>query len=81
MINGIQVSYPLAIVEVESPFYTGRVAAAVMKDSVADLVIGNIQGVRNFCSREATTKTGAAAVQGSRQSDESSEMPTSSICC
>ncbi|MPC55390.1 hypothetical protein E2C01_049325 [Portunus trituberculatus] len=54
LINGTQVSYPLAIVEVESPFYTGRVTAAVMKDLVAELVTGNIRGVRSFCSREAT---------------------------
>ncbi|MPC71581.1 hypothetical protein E2C01_065861 [Portunus trituberculatus] len=59
MINGTQMSYLLAIVKVESPFYIGRVVAAVMKDSAADLVIGNIGGVRNFCFREATTQTGA----------------------
>ncbi|MPC55782.1 hypothetical protein E2C01_049727 [Portunus trituberculatus] len=33
-----------------------------MKDLVGDFVIGNIRGVGNFCSREATTQTGIAAV-------------------
>ncbi|XP_076036800.1 uncharacterized protein LOC143022464 [Oratosquilla oratoria] len=50
------------MVEVVSPFYTGRVIAAVMEEAVGDLVIGNIPGAKNFCLREATTQTCAAAV-------------------
>ena len=33
-----------------------------MKKPVADLVIGNIQGVRNFCFSDANTQTSAAVV-------------------
>ncbi|XP_076028738.1 uncharacterized protein LOC143017759 [Oratosquilla oratoria] len=62
LINGTRVICPLATVEVVSPFYTGRVIAAVMEEVVADLVNGNIPGAKNFCSHEATTQTCAAVV-------------------
>ncbi|XP_042865110.1 uncharacterized protein LOC122248852 [Penaeus japonicus] len=62
MIDGSLVNVPEATIHVESPFFTGRVTAAVMVNPIFDVVIGNIKGVRNSCAADAATQTGAAAV-------------------
>ena len=36
--------YPLAVIEVDCPFYTGKTEALCMEDTLYDLVIGNIDG-------------------------------------
>ena len=62
MIDGTTKHIPLARIEVESPFSTGWVTAAVMHNSISDLVIGNIDGVKNACKTDAAMLTCAAAV-------------------
>ena len=36
--------YPLAVIDVECPFFTGKTEALCMEDTLYDLVIGNIDG-------------------------------------
>ena len=36
--------YPLAMVEIDCPFFTGKTEALCMDDTLYDLVIGNIDG-------------------------------------
>ena len=36
--------YPLAVVDVDCPFFTGKTEALCMEDTLYDLVIGNIDG-------------------------------------
>ena len=36
--------YPLAMVEIDCPFFTGKSEALCMDDTLYDLVIGNIDG-------------------------------------
>ena len=36
--------YPLAVIEVDCPFFTGKTEALCMEDTLYDLVFGNIDG-------------------------------------
>ena len=36
--------YPLAVIDVDCPFFTGKTEALCMEDTLNDLVIGNIDG-------------------------------------
>ena len=36
--------YPLAVIDVDCPFFTGKTEALCMEDTLYDLVIGNIDG-------------------------------------
>nr|XP_054751019.1 uncharacterized protein LOC129256850 isoform X2 [Lytechinus pictus] len=38
--------FPLAIVDVDTPYFTGRVEAVCMQNPLYDLILGNITGVR-----------------------------------
>ena len=37
-------TYPLAVIDVDCPFFTGKTEALCMEDTLYDLVIGNIDG-------------------------------------
>ena len=45
MINGTFISCPTGCLEVNSPFFTGRVYASVMKNSLFSLIVGNVKGL------------------------------------
>ena len=47
MINGSVCKLPTARVDVDTPYFKGTVEALCMKNSIYDLVIGNIPGARN----------------------------------
>ena len=36
--------YPLAVIDIDCPFFTGKTEALCMEDTLYDLVIGNIDG-------------------------------------
>lgn len=44
LINGEVYSYPLAEVEINSPFYSGRVPAVCMENPVYKVIVGNLDG-------------------------------------
>ena len=44
MIDESTQRYPLAMVEIDCPFFTGKTEALCMDDTLYDLVIGNIDG-------------------------------------
>ena len=47
MINDTTISCPIALVEVESTFFTGRVYAAVMENSLFSLIVGNVKSIKD----------------------------------
>ena len=48
LIDGTQRKFPLAKVDVDTPYYTGLVEAMVMDNPVYDLILGNIPTVRKL---------------------------------
>ena len=46
LIDGTERHFPLALVDVDTPFFTGQVEALCMENPVYDLIIGNIDGAR-----------------------------------
>lgn len=46
LIDGTERHFPLALVDVDTPFYTGQVEALCMDNPVYDLIIGKIAGAR-----------------------------------
>jgi hypothetical protein len=47
LIDGTIRRFPIARIQVDTPYYSGEVEAMCMKKPIYDLVIGNIQGVRD----------------------------------
>ena len=48
LIDGTQRKFPLAKVDVDTPYYTGQVEAMVMDNPIYDLILGNIPTVRKL---------------------------------
>ena len=44
LIDGTTQKYPLAVIDINYPFFTGNIEALCMEDTLYDLVIGNIDG-------------------------------------
>ena len=61
-IDGTEVVVPAAEIDVDTPFFQGKVKAAVLEQPIYDLIIGNIPGVRNCASTDVGTQTVAAVV-------------------
>ena len=55
--------YPLAVIDVDCPFFTGKTEALCMEDTLYDLVIGNIDGSKlpdmSYFSAAAVTRSQA----------------------
>ena len=47
LIDGSVWRFPLALIQVDTPYYSGDLEVLCMKSPVYDLVIGNIQGARD----------------------------------
>jgi len=47
LIDGTVRKTPVAEVEVNTPYYQGKVRALCMRDPLYDVVIGNISGVKS----------------------------------
>ena len=43
--GGRRETFPLAMVEVQTPYFSGKLSCCVIDEPVADLILGNIQGV------------------------------------
>ena len=56
MIDGSAITCPVVMVNVESPFFSGRIHAAAMKAPLFDLIIGNIAGVVDPCACNKVTQ-------------------------
>ena len=66
LIDGTVKTLPVAVIDVNTPFYTGKVHALCMKTPLYDLILGNLPGVRepdNPDPRWTPTPTPACAVQ------------------
>lgn len=73
VINGQVDRYPLAQVEIQSPYYSGCVTAVCMENPVYDVIVGNIKGAtrledpERMCKQEVNAVvTRAAAKRGKR---------------
>ena len=47
LIDGTVRRFPLAVVEVDTPYYVGKLEVMCMQKPIYDLVLGNIEGVRD----------------------------------
>lgn len=63
LIDGTVRQVEEALIDIDTPFYTGKVSALCMREPVYDLIIGNVSGVRNqsepnpqWCRRENREK-------------------------
>ena len=59
LINEASQKYPLALIDIDCPFFTGQTEALCMKDTLYDLGIGNTDGSKlpdmsHFCSAVET---------------------------
>ncbi|XP_069993534.1 uncharacterized protein [Penaeus vannamei] len=79
MIDGSLVNVPEAIIHVGSPFFTGKITAAVMVNPIFDVIIGNIKGVRNSCGADAATQTGCVAITRSMEKRKGELTPLTSV--
>jgi len=79
MIDGSFVNVPEAIIHVDSPFFTGKITAAVMVNPIFDVIIGNIKGVRNSCGADAATQTGCVAITRSMEKRKGELTPLTSV--
>lgn len=77
MIDGTVVTVPEACVEVDSPFFSGRTTAAVMRDPIYDFIVGNIPGASFGPRNDVATQTGAVAVTRSAAKAKVSSKPLS----
>ena len=61
-------TYPLAVIDIDSPFFTGKTEALCMEDTLYDLVIGNIDGSKlpdmSHFSAAAVTRSQAKQSEG-----------------
>ena len=46
LIDGSIKTFPVAEIEVDSPYFQGRVEAVCMPGSLCDVLIGNVEGAR-----------------------------------
>ena len=46
LIDGVVKRYPTAVVEFDTPYYTGTANVLYMETRVQDIIIGNISGAR-----------------------------------
>ncbi|XP_069970994.1 uncharacterized protein [Penaeus vannamei] len=79
MIDGSLVNVPEAIIHVGSPFFTGKITAAVMVNPIFDVIIGNIKGVRNSCGADAATQKGCVAITRSMEKRKGELTPRTSV--
>jgi len=47
LIDGVVKRYPTAVVELDTPYYTGKAKVLCMDTPVQDVIIGNIQGAQS----------------------------------
>ena len=51
LIDGVVKRYPTALVELETPYYTGIAKVLCIETPVQDIIIGNIPGASGFESK------------------------------
>ena len=61
---------PIAKIEVDIPYYVGKVKALCVQEPVADLIIGNITGAREADNPDPEWKLAAAAITRARARQE-----------
>ena len=57
LIDGVVKCYPTAVVELDTPYYTGTAKVLCMDTPVQDIIIGNIQGARSPDTIKQNTST------------------------
>ena len=59
LIDGTQRRFPLARIQVDTPYYTGEVEAMVMNEPMYELILGNSTAVRKVPDPEWKMEAGA----------------------
>ncbi|KAK3869884.1 hypothetical protein Pcinc_024827 [Petrolisthes cinctipes] len=73
VINGQVDRYPLVLVEIQSPYYSGCVTAVCMENPVYDVIVGNIKGATSLqdpeemCKQEISAAVTRAAAKRGKQ--------------
>ncbi|XP_077515760.1 uncharacterized protein LOC144125877 [Amblyomma americanum] len=70
---------PEAKVTVDTPYYSGEVTALCMKDPLYDLILGNIQGVREAENPESLTKIKGQPVPAKSKRHEREEATVAAV--
>ena len=78
LIDGVVKYYPTAVIELQTPFFTGTTKAMCMENPIHYLIIGNIQGARmpeerDFISDSNTNSVKPDDVFAAVQSDATTE--------
>ncbi|KAJ8020240.1 hypothetical protein HOLleu_39778 [Holothuria leucospilota] len=58
LIDGTVRRFPVAVIDVSTPYFTGKVSALCMNDPVFDLILGNIQGIKNLINVDFKGQSG-----------------------
>lgn len=72
-------SFPVAVVQLDTPYFSGKVQACVTKINVCDVVLGRIPGAKLESAFQGTPET-AAAVQTGRETVTAGKPCKASLC-
>jgi len=60
LIDGIVGRTPVALIEIDTPYFTGSVKAICMKNPLYDIIVGNVDGAKAVCESTDTNEIGQA---------------------
>lgn len=79
--NGQLQKYPVAEIEVESPYFNGKTTAVCMPNPSYDLMIGNIPGSTSLCQDRKCTCFQACAVTTRAGAQRTPDQPVKPLRC
>ena len=75
LIDGTIRRTPVAEIDVETPYFTGRVKAVCMRNPLYDLIIGNIAGVKSEEEVSALSETQAVVTRSQAKKEDKPTKP------
>ena len=79
LIDGTQRRFPLARIQVDTPYYTGEVEAMVMNEPMYELILGNSTAVRKVPDPEWKMEAGAVFLRDSSKDKHGTETENRAI--
>jgi len=70
LIDGTVVRLPIALVSIDTPYYSGEVSVMCMQNPIYDVIIGNIEGARDPNCPDVDWVCGDSATTVSSESDD-----------
>lgn len=74
LIDGQTFQYPLAWIDIDTPFLKGVFVAAMFKDPIADIIIGNVDQAKAFLYGNAVTRAMAKAEDNRVKSEDNDRI-------